>query len=261
MSQETNTGHMLSSVKNAMKILRLYKADRTELSVTEIANYVNLPKSTAHRLISEMASEGFLSKNPKTGHYRLGLSLLTLGGVIFSNRDLYTEAQPVMKKLVEQLGETAHICLLENDEVVYLFRKECKDPVRLLTDMGRKNPFYCTSEGMAILAFQDAKVIQTLMAKELYAYTPQTITDKEMLMEQLDLIREQGYSISKDQFYSGFTGIAAPIRDYTENVVSSIAVIGPSTRITEQRYPVFIHAIKEAANHISKLLGYYHNRT
>jgi IclR family transcriptional regulator, KDG regulon repressor len=257
VSSDENSKYILSSVKNAMRILRLFKVGREEFSVTEIASQTNLPKSTAYRLISNMADEGFLSKNPKTNHYRLGLSILTLGGVITSHRDLFKEAQPIVQRVVGLLGETAHICLLENNHVVYLFRNEGRNSVRLLTHMGRKNPLYCTSEGLALLAFQDEKTINKYLEKDLYAYTPYTITDGDELINYLLEVNKNEYVISKDHFYEGFVGIAAPIRDYSENVVASLSVIGPTSRITEEKYPFFIKTIMEASKKISSLLGYY----
>ncbi|PLS18617.1 IclR family transcriptional regulator [Bacillus sp. M6-12] len=256
MSNQLDT-RFLSSVKNGMRILRLFKRGQDELSVTEIAKNLNLPKSTAHRLITTMVNEGFLSKNPNTNRYRLGLSLLSLGGVIFSHRDLYIEAQPVLKRLVDQLGETAHICLLEHDEVVYFVRTECKDSSRLLTQMGRKSPFHCTSEGLAILAFQPEKTVKKLLSKNLYAYTPYTITDNDSLKDELTKIKKSGYALSRDQFYEGFVGIAAPIRDFNGSVTSAISVIGPTSRITEDRYSYFIKHITNAAKEVSNLLGFY----
>lgn len=247
----------LSSVKNAMKILRLYKELQNELSVTEIANMIDMPKSTTHWYIKLLEKEGFLSKNPRTKRYRLGLALLTLGGVVFSHKDLYKEALPIVQNLVNQLDETAQICLLENDDVVYLFRTECSNPVRLLTQIGRRNPVHCTSEGLTILAFQDEKTIGSVLRNELHGYTPYTITDQVHLETELENIREKKYAISRDQYYQGFVGIAAPIYDYNETVVSSLSMIGPTSRITEDRYPLFVEKISKAAGEISEMLGYY----
>ncbi|MEH7120842.1 IclR family transcriptional regulator [Neobacillus vireti] len=257
MSSDENSKYIITSVKNAMRILRLFKVGREEFSVSEIASQTSLPKSTAYRLISKMAAEGFLSKNPKTNHYRLGLSILTVGGVITSHRDLFKEAKPIVQRVVEMLGETAHICLLENNHVVYLFRNEAQYSVRLLTYMGRVNPLHCTSEGLALLAFQDEKTINKYLEKGLYAYTPFTITDGDELKNYLSEVKKNGYVISKDHFYEGFVGIAAPIRNYSEHVVASLSVIGPTSRITEDKYPFFVTTIMEASKKISSLMGYY----
>lgn len=257
MGKEKKEQNYLSSVKHAMKMLRLFHERQNELSVTEIAAKLNIPASSAHLLIKSLTKEGFLSQNPRTKKYRLGLSLLTLGGVIFSHKELYKEAAPVVQRLVHKLEETAQICLLENEDVVYLFRTECQNPVRLITQIGRKNPVHCTSEGLAILAFQDEKTIHNLLDKELHAFTPYTLTDRTALKKELEIIRTQKYAIAKDTYFEGFVGIAAPIYDHTEQVVSSISVIGPTSRIPDSRYPFFIEHITKSAREISKLLGYY----
>lgn len=260
MTETTKDKYVLSSVKNAMRILRLYNIKQKELGLTSIAEQINVPKSTAHRIVTLLLKENFLSKNPRTGKYRLGLSLLTLGGVIFTHREIYSEAQPTVGSLVNTLNETAHICLLENDEVTYLFRKESERKNRLITYIGRKNPVHCTSEGLCILAFQDKKTIDRVLSTPMYPYTLATFTLPEQIMEELETIREIGYAISKDQFYEGFIGIAAPIRDYTQNVVSSLSIIGSTATITPDRYHFFIKEIVKAAAEISEQLGYYEGR-
>jgi len=256
MSEE----YIISSVKNAMRVLRLFTPNQTELGLTSIARQIGVPKSTAHRIVTLLVNDKFLSKSPKTRKYRLGLSLLTLGGVVFTHREIYKEALPIVRSLVDTVNETAHICFLENDEVTYLFRKESDRQNRLITYIGRKNPIHCTSEGLCILAFQDKKVIERVLSKPLFSYTSTTFTDPEQIQEELANIRERGYAISKNQFYDGFIGIAAPIRDYSQNVVSSLSIIGSTSIVTTEQHPFFIKKLINAAAQISKQLGYYEFR-
>jgi DNA-binding IclR family transcriptional regulator len=257
MTESQTDKSILSSVKSAMQILRLFKTYQNELGVTEISLKTNLPKSTSHRLINTLTKEGFLSKNPRTNRYRLGLALLTLGGVIFTHKVLYRDAFPVIENLVKKLEETAHICLLEKDKVVYLHRIECDHPIRLVTHIGRGNPLHCTAEGLVILAYKEEKIIDKILSLDLYPFTHATTTDSAILKEKLDKIKENGYALEKDSYYDGFVSIAAPIRDYTEDVVSSVAIIGLTTRILEEKYSFYVEEIKGAAKEISKLLGYY----
>ncbi len=252
-----NEHSLISSVKNALTILKLFNKKQNELGVTGIAEQTGIAKSTVHRLVSTLTKEGFLSKNPRTNQYRLGLSLLTLGGVISIHKEMYREALPRLHKLVEKTNETAHICLLEKEEVVYLYRIEGNNKTKLVTNVGHKNHLHCTSEGLAIMAFQNQKTINHFLGRELPAYTKHTITDPVQLNQLFYSIRKDDYVIAKDSYYEGFTGIASPIRDYTGDVVSSVAVIGPNERLTEATYPILIREIKQAAEDISELLGYY----
>ncbi|WP_181351265.1 IclR family transcriptional regulator [Thalassobacillus sp. CUG 92003] len=249
--------YLLSSVLNAMQVLQLFKNDKHDLSMAEISHAADLPKSTAHRLISTLTNEGFLSQNPRTGKYRLGLSLLTLGGVISVHKEIYQEAFPLLETLVRKVNETCHLCLLEKERVVYFYRSERKNPEMLVTDIGKKSPMHCTGEGLILLAYQDKSFTEYIFSKELKQYTPYTITDPEALRSTLETIRQKGYAISKEHYFRNFVGIAVPIRDYSSNVVSSLAIIGPTERINEGNYSYYIEALKRAASDISQELGYY----
>lgn len=257
MTQKQDDKYLITSVKNAMRILRLFNEKQAEIGLTSIAQQINVPKSTTHRLVSQLMKEGFLSKNPRNGKYRLGLSLLTLGGVVSTYREMYREAYPIVGELVKEVNETAHICLLENDEVVYLFRRESDRKNRLITSIGRKNPIHSTGEGLCILAFQDEKTINRVLDNPMYPYTSKTLTEREDVLRELELIRERGYALSIEQFFDGFVGISAPIRDYTQKVVSSLAIIGSTLTITPDRYDELIEKIIATANEISEYLGYY----
>ncbi|OLN22048.1 hypothetical protein BTO30_11550 [Domibacillus antri] len=247
----------LSSVTNAMRLLRLFTPKQPELSITQMTKLSGIPKSSVHRLVLILTKEGFLSKNPRTNHYRLGLSILTLGGVIFSHRELYKEGFPTVKKMAELLDESTHICLLEEDHVVYLFRAESSHPDRLLTQIGRKNPVYCTAEGLCILAFQEEKTIERALSGERYAYTLKTVTNKKEIKHILADIRERGFCILHGSYYEHYTSIAVPIRDHTGSVVSSLSVIGHSSRLTGDRAEEAAFKMMKAADDISKHLGFY----
>lgn len=257
MIKLSHNKEILSSVTNALKILRLYTPKQQELSFTEIIRKLDLSKGTGHRLISTLVKEGFLSKNPRTNHYRLGLAILGLGGTIFSHRELFREAIPIVKKLSSEIQETTHICLLENDKVAYLFRCESNQPDRLVTQIGRTNPLHCTSEGLCLLAFQKESFIQDFLKKPLYAYTPYTITQPEKLYELLQEIKVNNYCYLDSTYFLNYTSVSVPIRNHLDKVVATLSVIGHSSRFTKDNREKIIKKMKEAANHISENLGYY----
>ncbi|GIP62852.1 transcriptional regulator [Virgibacillus pantothenticus] len=248
---------ILSSVTNAMRILRLYHTKQRELSFTEIKKKLQFTQGNASRLIAILVKEGFLTKNPRTNHYRLGLSILSLGGAIFSHHEMYREALPIIKDISKSLKETVHLCLMENEKVVYLFRSERKPhPDRLVTQIGRTSPIHCTSEGLCILAFQSKDVIQEFLSKPLYAYTPYTITDAKTLTNCLIEIRKKDYCYLESTYYEGYTSIAVPIRSHTEEVVASLSVIGHTSRFTTDKLNTIITQMKDAGDEISNQLGY-----
>ncbi|WP_394232365.1 IclR family transcriptional regulator [Niallia oryzisoli] len=254
---QTNEGeNYLSSVKNALRILNSFTMDEPEKKIGEISASLGLNKSTVSRTMATLASEGFVFKDPKTKTYRLGFSILTLSGVINSNMDIYRESQPVLNKLVETIGETAHISVFDNLEVIYIQKVECNHPVRYLTHVGKRNPPYCTSSGKVFMAFSSDAVVDAIIGNGLTKYTKYTITNPDELRAHLKEIREQGFAYSYEEFSEGVVTIAAPIFDYTGKVIASLSIVGPKQRINQQKVPSFSKKIISASLEISRNMGY-----
>ncbi|WP_027414968.1 IclR family transcriptional regulator [Aneurinibacillus terranovensis] len=255
MENNKKKDYTLSSVKNALLLLRSFSIDEPEKKVTDLASSLGLGKSTVSRLLATLASEGFVIKDPETQKYRLGLSILNLNTIITSNLEVNRESQPILQKLVHEIGETAHIAVLEGTDVVYLNKVECKHPVQILSHVGRRNPLHCTSSGKVILAYQEKELIEQFIEKGLEKYTAQTITNPEDFRTVLNKIKDQGYAISIEEIREGVASIAVPIRDYTGKVVYALSVIGPIHRMNPYNSSM-IAKIKSAAKEISDRLGY-----
>ncbi|WP_083978864.1 IclR family transcriptional regulator [Bacillus alveayuensis] len=249
--------YLITSVKNGLRILRLFSIDTPELGVTEISHQIGLNKSTVHRLIKTLEKSGFIEKNQKTRKYQLGLSLLNLSGIISIHTETYKDALPILESLVNQLGEAAHISVLEGTNTVYLHKVQCKHPVRLLSHIGKNNPCSCTSSGKVILSFQSEEVIESVISQGLPHCGPNSITDPTQFRNNLREIRQKGYSICIDELHEGVISIAAPIRDYSGEVVAAVSVVGPKQRIRSSNIPHFVEQVCKAGQEISNLLGYY----
>lgn len=256
MINKEQQGNQLSSVKNAMRILQSFSMDEPEKRISDIAKSLQLNKSTVSRTMSTMASEGFVIKDPETQKYRLGLSILSLSGIINTNMDIYQESMPVLNKLVETCGETAHISVLENHEVIYLQKVECNHPVRFLTHVGKRNPAYCTSAGKVLLAFSDEGITDAIIANGLQPYTEETITDPDELRTHLKQVREMGHSYSFEELSEGVISIGTPIFDYTGKIVAALSVVGPKQRIHSGKIQSILHHTLRASSEVSSRLGY-----
>lgn len=248
---------LLSSVRNALKILRSFSMDEPEKRVSDVARELGLSKSSASRLMATLASEGFLSKNPDTGHYRLGVSVLTLSTIFISSLDLYQESLPVLKWLVKETGEAAHVAVMEGTDVVYINKVESKHPIRILTYMGRRNPAYCTSSGKVLLAYQAPEVVEEIISKGLEKYASHTITDPVKLQESLAKIRKDGFAVSVSEILDGITSIGVPIRDYSGQVVAAVSIVGTNQHINKKTIPPLVDLVKKAGKEISERLGYW----
>ncbi|GCL73042.1 MULTISPECIES: IclR family transcriptional regulator [Paenibacillus] len=256
MDHSNHNDYVLSSVKNALRILNSFSLDEPEKKVTDLAKSLGLGKSTVSRLLSTLASEGFVTKDHETQKYRLGLSILNLNTIVTSNLEVERESLPVLQKLVDDIQETCHIAVLDGTDVIYIKKVECKHPIQILTHIGRRNPAYCTSSGRVLLAYQDEQVVRRILGGELKAYTTKTNTDPETILNLIKKAREQGYTVSVEELREGVTSISAPIRDYTNQVVNTLTVIGPTHRMNPANLKGYIHKIISAANEISVRLGY-----
>jgi IclR family transcriptional regulator, KDG regulon repressor len=241
---------VLQSVQNGLQILKLFTIEKPVWGITEIANTLQLNKSTVSRLVSDLEAEGFLQKEQKK--YRLGFSLLSISGVVTSHLEIHRESKDILNKLVADLGETAHIAILEGKEITYVNKIECSNPVPLVSSIGKKNPVSCTSVGKILLAFKK----KSLIAEGLPRMGPNSPTDPEQLNCQLSQIKQQGYSICIDEMHENVVSIAAPVKDYTGDIVAAVSVVGTKDRIHDNKINRFTERIIEAANEVSMRLGY-----
>ncbi|UJL45600.1 IclR family transcriptional regulator [Virgibacillus sp. NKC19-16] len=256
MVKQKSEPQILSSVTNALRILKSFSTFEPTKKVSELAESLGLAKSTVSRLLTTLASEGFVIKDEKTQAYRLGISVLTLAGIVTNNLDIHKEAAPVLHKLVNDTGETAHLAVMDGLDTIYIHKEECYHPVRILTHIGRRNPSYCTSSGKVLLAFSGDNVVEDIINQGLVSYTENSITDPNVLRKELDMIREKNYAVSTEELTEGTKSVAAPIRDYTGKVVSAITVVGPIQRMKNYKIRDIAKKVTHAAKEASERLGY-----
>ncbi|MDV2883715.1 IclR family transcriptional regulator [Alkalihalophilus pseudofirmus] len=248
------TKKSLQSVHNGLMILHLFSTEKSTWGVTEISEELSLSKSTVSRLVSELVEEGFLEKNGMK--YQLGVSVLCLSGVITSHSDIYSEAKPALETLAAKVNETAHISILEDSNITYLHKVECSQPIELLSSIGKTNPATCTSSGKVILAYQNDQVLNKILHYELVKCGPKSVTDKQILLNQLKEIKKQGYAICVNEMFDEVVSIAAPVRDFTGEVIAAVSIVGPLYRMKQIKFDDYIREVSLASNEISDKLGF-----
>ncbi|WP_203557408.1 IclR family transcriptional regulator [Bacillus sp. B15-48] len=248
---------LLSSVKNALRVLRAFKMNQPQKGVRELASELELGKSSVQRILTTLASEGLVKKNSETNKYELGLSVVELSSIFLSGIDLHTESLPILTNLANKCGETAHIAILEENNVVYLGKAEGKDAKKIESHIGLQNYTHCTSSGKLLLAHSGSYFVNLVIQNGLDSLTPQTITDPEIFRQELDTILKQGYSVSRGEFKLGRTSVSAPIRDHTGKVIAAINLVGPSSRFSNPRITYFASELIRSGELISERLGYW----
>jgi len=247
-------------LERSLGILELLCSDGPELSLIELSERLRLHKSTTHRLVGALEQHRFVEKSSNNGKYRLGLKLFELGSKAIAQLDWRERARRFLQRLAFETGETAHLCILDDGEVLYLEKVEAPRTIRVPSIVGRRYPAHCGAAGKTLLAFQPEEEIEELIKRRgLKAYTRNTLTTPAQLREGLRLVREQGYAIDNEEFEEGLECIGAPIRDYSGKVVAAISIAGPAFRITEDKLPVLARSVIEAAKELSDDLGYHGN--
>lgn len=246
----------LSSVKNALLILKSFTASNPVRRVSDLAEELGVSKSTVSRLISTLVSEDFLAHDTETAGYRLGYSVLTLGGALTSTNELYREVAPVLNDIVLQTGESAHIAVLEGRDVIYLNKNSGPYYSNILTSVGAHNAAYAASSGKVILSESDPEVVDALFDEGVKAYTEHTITNPIKFKKELEKVRRQGYAMSIEEITKNNYSIAVPVRDMSGKIACAITVVGPLSRINKGKLEQFIKIIKDAALDASERLGY-----
>jgi len=246
----------LSSVTTALRLLKVFSEQEPELGISALSKRMGVAKSTAHRLASALLAEGMLEQNPDDGRYRLGIQLFTLGALVRRRLDVTKQALPFLYALREQTGETVHLAVLDDINVVYLFNLESDQAIRMRSYIGVRKPASCTAEGHVLLASRTPDVVSRVLKKGLIARTPNTTTDTQAFLKILDDARREGYSIDDEESEIGMRGIAAPVRDIAGTVVAAIGLGGPAQRLTKKALRAAVPHLISAADGISATLGY-----
>ncbi len=245
------------TLHRVIAILDCFTLERPALGVREVARMVQLSSSTTGRLMASLKSLGLLSQNPLNHTYSLGSRVLIWAGVYTGTLDIRITALPAIEELHNATRETISLYILENNERVCVERMESPENVRIIARLGRRLPLYAGSAGKVFLAFLPEKRREDIIkAVPLVPLTPNTITDPAALRKELDVIRQQGYAISRGEWTQDASGVAAPIFDQTGEIIAALTISGPSQRFTDQAFARYAPEVTRVANAISHDLGY-----
>ncbi len=251
------TNYVIQSVAHALDVLEQFSDDVDELGVTELSKRLRLHKNNVFRLLATLESRGYIEQNKSTENYRLGIRCLQLGQAYVQHMGLLRQARPILDDLLRQVRETAYVAVLRNGAVVPVDVAEADRHVRITSQLGEALPLHCTAPGKAFLAFEPEDVVKTLLGDGLPKFTERTVTERPALAQQLRSVASQGYAVDMGEHLEDVRAVAVPIRDYTRNVVGTLAVAGPAYRLTAERIDKELApAVAKAGRELSIRLGY-----
>lgn len=223
---------LITTVERAADVLLHFAAsDQPDLGVTELATDLDLSKAVVHRLLTTLASKGFVEADPETRRYRLGPEVLAVGAAYLARLDLREIALPVMQELSEQTGETATMSIRHGWERLYVDQVTPDREVKMSVVLGQRFPLHAGSSSKAFLAFLEQKDRKAYMdTHDLTILTDQTINDRADLESELDTTLTRGYAISYGERQAGASSVAAPVFDNHGEPAAVLSVCGPLER-------------------------------
>ncbi|MBX9588256.1 MAG: IclR family transcriptional regulator [Hyphomonadaceae bacterium] len=246
----------VQSVDRALTLLELLARSAGGIPLTELAAGARLNISTCHHLLATLVNWGYVAKAPGR-RYALGARGLHLGQAFLKQVDLPRRAQPLVERISADTGETVHVAVLQGDTIITLLRREGRHAVRVDTGaLGASDAPHATATGKAMLAWLPEHEVRRILAiKRMEAFTPNTITDPDRLIEELRLVRRNGHALDREEFQPGVLCVGAAIRNHLGAVVGAISASTPTLRATEEHVALMRDSVIGAARVLSAEFG------
>jgi len=245
----------VQSVDRAVSVLEIL-AQHGEAGVTEVADELDVHRSTAFRLLGVLESRGLVAQEADRGKYYLGAGVLRLAGAAAGRLDISQEGAPVCRDLASEVGETANIAVLDDDAAVNIMQARGSSSVTAQNWLGRRTPLHATSSGKALLAYQPKSVRESVLSRRLQRITERTVTAVGELRAELEEVKANGFAVAMDELEIGLHAVAAPVHAHDGDVIGAISVTGPSYRLDDESLQEVTKATVAAAQELSRRMGY-----
>lgn len=250
------------TVIKALDILDCLANHRRPMSTQQIARQCGMSRPTTYRLLTTLMSRGLIREGANH-QYALGFKLLSLGQLVLDEIDLIELARPHLHELCTRHNETANLSILDNGELLYIGKEESTSSsgiplVQLRSTVGTRVKPHSTAMGKAMLAHLPKDEFEGILMKQhpLHAYTKHTITDLNVLQQELNKVREQGYAIDDREVDEGTRCVAAPVFDNNGRVIAAMSVAGPAYRITLEGLHQLAVDVVRVTHNLSQELGF-----
>ncbi len=255
MVRREKSNYTILAVSHALDVLEQFRGD-DELGVTDLSKRLKLHKNNVFRLLATLEARGYIEQNKSTENYRLGVRCLRLGERFVNQLGLLRQARTVMREVAQATRETALLAVLRNRSIVPLEACEPEQSVRLVAQVGDPLPLHATAVGKLHLACGEAE-LRDALPDILQKFSEKTIIDRGALDAHLVKIAENGYAVEIGEHVEDVRSIAVPIRDYTRTMVASLAIAGPSYRLSQERIEKeLVPVMLKAGRDLSARLGF-----
>lgn len=245
------------AVDRAFAVLELLAESRRGLSVSTVARRLAMPKSSIHAIMTTLENGGYLRKDPPTHKYFVGLRLKDLARGGLEETDTRERLRSFLLDLATKTGLTANMAVLEDSMAVLIDTVQLPGIVRIGNFIGQRMHLNCTALGKVLLAFvSDDEFHRILHGRPLIQHNQRTICSIAKLKTEMAKVRANGYAVDDEEEEIGARCVGAPVFDHRSKVVAAISVAGTTTQIPSEKIEVVSTFVKDAAEQISRALGY-----
>jgi len=247
----------MNCVNRVIDILEVFLKEGNGIRLQELSELSGLNVSTTYRIVSTLVERGYLNQHHKRGEYFLSLKLLQFGITIKKSFHIRDVAYPYLVELNRLTNEAANLAILDGNHALNIEHIESSYDLRYTSQTGAIIPLHNTAVGKVLLAYmREEELKQFLVENGLPRFTERTITDSNLLKDELASIRREEIAIDNEENTIGVTCIGSPIKDSTKMVIAAINISGPSARLNANKIREFKLLVKDYALKISREMGY-----
>ncbi len=251
---ERKNGVSATALK-ALQALEIIAGSTSPLSVQDLAKKLNSDKTTAYRMLLTLQSSGFVVRDEVTKRYSLSYKVVSLSRNLLAENEVTKLILNALRELVSVTYETFHYSVLNGNQTVLVLRVKGNQLVNVDFQIGDCSPLHCTAIGKVVLAFQDVRFLEEVIASGLPKMASNTITDPDELRLELNRIRSQGYAIDDHEFSDNMRCIAVPIFEGNGRVSGGISASGPDSRFTFEKLEELKKHMLTTSIDLSRQLG------
>ena len=243
------------ALDRGLQLLRLLSREH-RISLTNLSMQAGIPPSTAHRLLTTLQHHRFAEFEEDAQEWTIGVEAFRIGSGFLKRTHLVDASRDIMRRLVEETGETANLAIMDNGDMVFVGQVETNNPIRAFFPPGARIPMHACGAGKALLAQLERREVETLLQyKGMPEYTQGTLTRPDLLFAELETTRARGWAFDDEERYAGMRCIAAPVFNAYGDAVAGISVSGPTARFTEEDIAQLSGLVRKAAADLTESIG------
>lgn len=248
---------MNDSIARLFSVIEYLAESKDWVSLRTMSRDLDLSAASTYRILDSLKKLDYVRQEDNSSRYKLGMKIAGISSKVLANNDINQVARPFLQKLTSLTNETAHLAALDGREIVYLDKVDTPQAMSMRSRIGQHARLNTTAVGKAILAnLPEAKYKQLVKDLEFVSITPNTIVDRIQFDQEIDKVRQQGFSVDNEENEIGIRCVGAPIFSFTGKVVGAISISGWIITMTNERLPELAPVIKDLSTKISSALGH-----